>query len=83
MQVRDISEQMSVFVCFVFVLFVNVCQQWACELEDVKLLVGLVQDGDVGLEVGDEDLGGGWCRPPPPGDQADHCALRTFVCLYS
>ena len=51
MQVRDISEQMSVFVCFVFVLFVNVCQQWACELEDVKLLVGLVQDGDVGLEV--------------------------------
>ena len=81
MQVRDISEQMSVFVCFVFVLFVNVCQQWACELEDVKLLVGLVQDGDVGLEVGDEDLAF-WCRPPPPRDQADHCALRTFVCLY-
>ena len=85
MQVRDISEQMSVFVCFVFVLFVNVCQQWACELEDVKLLVGLVQDGDVGLEVGDEDLGGDGAAPrrPPPRDQADHCALRTFVCLYS
>ena len=63
MQVRDISEQMSVFVCFVFVLFVNVCQQWACELEDVKLLVGLVQDGDVGLEVGDEDLGGDGAAP--------------------
>ena len=62
MQVRDISEQMSVFVCFVFVLFVDVCQQWACELEDVKLL-GLVQDGDVGLEVGDEDLGGDGATP--------------------
>ena len=44
-------------------LFVNVCQQWACELEDVKLLVGLVQDGDVGLEVGDEDLGGDGAAP--------------------
>ena len=76
---RDVCEEMSIFVCLVVVLFVNVCEQWACELEDVELLVGLVQDGDVGLEVGDE----GWCRPPLPRDQADHCALRTFVCLYS
>ena len=56
MQMRDVCEEMSIFVCFVFVLFVNVCEQWACELEDVELLVGLVQDSDVGLEVGDEDL---------------------------
>ena len=53
---RDICEEMSIFVCLVVVLFVNVCEQWACELEDVELLVGLVQDSDVGLEVGDEDL---------------------------
>ena len=63
MQVRDISEQMSVFVCFVFVLFVNVFQQWACELEDVELLVGLVQDSDVRLEIGYEDLRGDGAAP--------------------
>ena len=34
-----------------------------CELEDVELLVGLVQDSDVGLEVGDEDLGGDGAAP--------------------
>ena len=77
MQVRDISEQMSVFVCFVFVLFVNVCQQWACELEDVKLLVGLVQDGDVGLEVGDEDLGGDGAAPRRLVNI--YCALLNFL----
>ena len=63
MQMRDVCEEMSIFVCFVVVLFVNVCEQWACELEDVELLVGLVQDGDVGLEVGDEDLGGDGATP--------------------
>ena len=26
-------------------------------IEDLESLVGLVEDGDVGLEVGDEDLG--------------------------
>ena len=57
MQVRDISEQMRVFVCFVIMLFVNVCHEWACELKNVELVVGLVQDGDVRLEVCDEDLG--------------------------
>ena len=41
MQMRDVCEEMSIFVCFVVVLFVNVCEQWACELEDVELLVGL------------------------------------------
>ena len=54
---RDVCKEMSILVCFVVVLFVNVCEQWACELEDVELLVGLVQDSDVGIEVGDEDLG--------------------------
>ena len=44
-------------------LFVDVCHQWACKLEDMKLLVRLVQDGDVGLEVGDEDLGGDGAAP--------------------
>ena len=53
----DVCEKMSIFVCFVFVLFVNICHQWACEFKDVKLFVGLVQDGDVGLQVCDEDLG--------------------------
>ena len=47
---------MRIFVCFVVMLFVDVCHQWACKLEDMKLLVRLVQDGDVGLEVSDEDL---------------------------
>ena len=60
---RDVCEEMSIFVCLVVVLFVNVCEQWACELEDVEVLVGLVQDGDVGLEVGDEDLGGDGAAP--------------------
>ena len=39
---------MRIFVCFVVMLFVDVCHQWACKLEDMKLLVRLVQDGDVG-----------------------------------
>jgi len=61
-QMRDVCEEMSIFVCFVVVLFVNVCEQWACELEDVELLVGLVQDSDVRLEIGYEDLrGDGFC----------------------
>ena len=47
---------MRIFVCFVVMLFVDVCHQWACKLEDMKLLVRLVQDGDVRLEVGYEDL---------------------------
>ena len=63
MQMRDVCEEMSIFVCLVVVLFVNVCEQWACELEDVELLVGHVQDSDVGLEVGDEDLGGDGAAP--------------------
>ena len=63
MQMRDVCKEMSILVCFVVVLFVNVCEQWACELEDVELLVGFVQDGDVGLEVGDEDLGGDGAAP--------------------
>ena len=54
---------MRIFVCFVVMLFVDVCHQWACKLEDMKLLVRLVQDGDVGLEVGDEDLGGDGVAP--------------------
>ena len=72
---------MSIFVCFVFVLFVDICHQWACEFKDVKLFVGLVQDGDVGLQVCDQDLGRDGAPPQPPRDQVNHCALRTFVCL--
>ena len=52
MQMRDVCKEMSILVCFVVVLFVNVCQQEAGELEDLESLVGLVEDGDVGLEVG-------------------------------
>ena len=63
MQMRDVCEEMSIFVCFVVVLFVNVCEQWACELEDVELLVGLVQDSDVRLEICYEDLGGDGAAP--------------------
>ena len=54
---------MRIFVCFVVMLFVDVCHQWACKLKDMKLLVRLVQDGDVGLEVGDEDLRGDGAAP--------------------
>ena len=32
-------------------------------IEDLESLVGLVEDGDVGLEVGDEDLGGDGAAP--------------------
>ena len=47
---------MCIFVCFVFVLFVNVCHEWAGKLKDVKFVVGLVQNCDVRLEVRDQDL---------------------------
>ena len=47
---------MAIFVCFVFVLFVNVCHEWAGKLKDVEFFVGLVQNCDVRLEVRDQDL---------------------------
>ena len=56
MKLRDVCEHMCIFVCFVFVLFVNVCHEWAGKLEDVEFFVGLVQNCDVRLEVGDQDL---------------------------
>ena len=49
---------MSIFVCFVFVLFVNVCHEWASELIDVEFFVCFIQNCDVRLEVGDQDLRG-------------------------
>ena len=35
-QMRDVCKEMSILVCFVVVLFVNVCQQEAGELEDLE-----------------------------------------------
>ena len=49
---------MGIFVGLVVMLLVDVCKEWACELENVKLLVDSVQDCDVGLEAGDADLRG-------------------------
>ena len=37
-------------------LFVNVCHEWAGKLKDVEFVVGLVQNCDVRLEVGDQYL---------------------------
>ena len=56
MKLRDVCEHMCIFVCFVFVLFVNVCHEWAGKLEYVEFFVGLVQNCDVRLEVGDQYL---------------------------
>ena len=56
--VGDICDEMGIFVSLVVMLFVDVCKKWACELENVELLVDSVQDCDVGLEVGDADLRG-------------------------
>ena len=38
---------MGIFVGLVVMLLVDVCKEWACELENVKLLVDSVQDCDV------------------------------------
>ena len=56
MKLRDVCEHVCIFVCFVFVLFVNVCHEWAGKLKDVKFVVGLVQNCDVRLEVRDQYL---------------------------
>ena len=36
---------MCILVCFVLMLFVNVCNQWTSELKNVEFLVGLVYHG--------------------------------------
>ena len=54
---------MSIFVCLVVVLFVNVCHQWACELKNVKFVVCFVQNCNVRLEVCDQDLWGDGATP--------------------
>ena len=56
MKLRDVCEHVCIFVCFVFVLFVNVCHEWAGKLKDVEFFVGLVQNCDVRLEVRDQYL---------------------------
>ena len=58
MQVGDICEKMCILVCFVLMLFVNVCHQWTCELKNVEFLVGFVPDYDVRFEICDADLWG-------------------------
>ena len=52
---------MGIFVGLVVMLLVDVCKEWACELENVKLLVDSVEDCDVGLVM--QTSGG--TEPPP------------------
>ena len=54
---------MSIFVCFVFMLFVDICHEWACEFKDVKLFVCLVKDCDIRFEICDQNLWGDGAAP--------------------
>ena len=44
---------MGIFVGLVVMLLVDVCKEWACELENVELFVCFVQNSDVRLQVCD------------------------------
>ena len=65
-------------VCFVLMLFVNVCHEWTCEFKNVKFLVGFVPYCDVRFEICDADLWGDIATPNTP-----RCAAIKFVIRIS
>ena len=74
MKLRDVCEHVCIFVCFVFVLFVNVCHEWAGKLEDVEFLLVLSRIVMSGLRFVIKISGG---MVPPPAASCPGISLCT------